>query len=75
MANSKQPLVSIVIPALNEELTIGEFVEWCYEGLEKANVTGQILILDSSTDNTPKIAVQKNAEVLSVPKRGLGGPI
>ena len=26
------PELSIVIPALNEELTIAEFVEWCNEG-------------------------------------------
>ena len=29
--------ISIVVPALNEELTIGEFVDWCWEGLKKAN--------------------------------------
>ncbi len=27
--------VSIVVPALNEELTIGEFVSWCREGLSE----------------------------------------
>lgn len=67
-----QPLVSIVIPAMNESLTIGEFVDWCFEGLKKAGVTGQVLIVDSSTDQTPEIARQHGAEVLSVPKRGLG---
>jgi glycosyltransferase involved in cell wall biosynthesis len=64
--------LSIVIPAMNEELTIGEFVDWCREGLAKAGVRGQILIVDSSTDRTPEIAVAHDAEVLCVPKRGLG---
>jgi len=64
--------LSIVIPALNEEVTIGEFVAWCREGLEKAGVRGQILIIDSSTDRTPEIALAGGAEVLRVPKRGLG---
>jgi glycosyltransferase involved in cell wall biosynthesis len=64
--------LSIVIPALNEEVTIGEFVAWCREGLEKAGVRGQILIIDSSTDRTPEIALAGGAEVLKVPKRGLG---
>jgi glycosyltransferase involved in cell wall biosynthesis len=72
MGVSEQSLVSIVIPALNEELTIGEFIDWCHEGIEKAGVTGQVLIVDSSKDNTANIAAQKSAEVLSVPKRGLG---
>ncbi len=66
------PLVSIVIPALNEQLTIGEFVDWCFEGLEKSGVKGQVLIIDSSTDHTHEIAEQHGAEVLRVPKRGLG---
>ena len=25
--------LSIVIPAMNEEITVGEFIEWCKEGL------------------------------------------
>ena len=66
------PEVSIVIPALNEELTIAQFVDWCLEGLRKANVEGEILIVDSSTDSTAEIAVSKGARVLKVPKRGLG---
>jgi len=34
------PELSIVIPALNEELTITEFVSWCQEGLARAGVRG-----------------------------------
>lgn len=64
--------LSIVVPAMNEEVTIGEFVDWCREGLAKAGVAGQILIVDSSTDRTPEIALARGAEVLRVPKRGLG---
>ena len=64
--------VSIVVPALNEELTIGEFVDWCHEGLRQAGVRGEILIIDSSTDRTAELAEAKGARVLHVPKRGLG---
>jgi len=64
--------VSIVVPALNEELTIGEFVEWCKEGLSKVEGGGEIIIVDSSTDKTPEIAEAHGARVLRVPKRGLG---
>jgi len=64
--------VSIVVPALNEELTIGEFVEWCKEGLSKVDGGGEIIIVDSSTDKTPEIAETHGARVLRVPKRGLG---
>jgi hypothetical protein len=32
----RDPEVSIVVPALNEEITIEEFVRWCHEGLADA---------------------------------------
>jgi hypothetical protein len=67
-----QPELSIVVPALNEQLTIGEFIDWCKEGLQKAKISGEILIVDSSTDKTSEIAVARGARVLSSPKRGLG---
>ena len=35
--------LSIVVPALNEKITIGEFVDWCREGIQSAGVTAQIL--------------------------------
>ena len=61
-----------MVPALNEEITVGEFVDWCKEGLQRAGVKGQILIVDSSKDNTAKIALAHGGEVLLTPKRGLG---
>jgi glycosyltransferase involved in cell wall biosynthesis len=66
------PEVSIVIPALNEQLTIGEFIDWAQEGLRKAGIRGEILIVDSSTDKTSEIALARGARVLRAPKRGLG---
>jgi glycosyltransferase involved in cell wall biosynthesis len=66
------PELSIVIPALDEALTIGPFVEWCHEGLRRTGVRGEILIIDSSSDGTAHIAVSKGARVLKTPKRGLG---
>ncbi len=66
------PELSIVVPALNESLTIGDFIDWCKEGLSKAGVAGEILIVDSSTDDTADIALARGARVLKSPKRGLG---
>jgi len=70
--DERAPEVSIVVPALNEELTITEFVRWCHQGLANAGVAGEILIIDSSTDETPQRAVAAGARVLRAPKRGLG---
>jgi glycosyltransferase involved in cell wall biosynthesis len=71
-AQTEQVELSIVIPALNEELTITDFVSWCRQGLADAGVVGEILIVDSSTDRTPELALAAGARVLRVPKRGLG---
>jgi glycosyltransferase involved in cell wall biosynthesis len=67
-----EPDLSIVIPALDEELTITDFVAWCRQGLDDAGVRGEIVIVDSSTDRTPELARAAGARVLRVPKRGLG---
>jgi glycosyltransferase involved in cell wall biosynthesis len=66
------PEVSIVVPCLNEESTIGEFVDWCHEGLTAAGIAGEVLIIDSSSDRSPIIAGERGASVITVPKRGLG---
>lgn len=66
------PELSIVIPALNEELTVSDFVAWCREGLARAGVRGEILIIDSGDDDTTKLALKGGARVLRTPKRGLG---
>ena len=66
------PEISIVIPAMNEEAVVGEFMDWCNEGSAKAGVAGEVLIVDSSTDRTPETALAKGARVLKTPCRGLG---
>src|ERR1022692_838085 len=66
------PQISIVIPALNEELNISEFIQWCKEGLAAAGIDGEILIVDSSIDRTAELALAGGARVLKTPKRGLG---
>ena len=66
------PEVSIVIPAMNEEPVIAEFMEWCNEGIQAAGAAAEILIVDSSTDRTPDIALDAGARVLKTPRRGLG---
>ena len=67
-----EPELSIVVPALNEQITIRDFVAWCREGLAKAGVVGEILIVDSGSDDTAQIALAGGARVLKTPKRGLG---
>jgi glycosyltransferase involved in cell wall biosynthesis len=66
------PEVTLLIPAVDEELNISEFIKWCHEGLHVANASGEILIVDSSSDKTGDLALAAGARVLRTPKRGLG---
>jgi glycosyltransferase involved in cell wall biosynthesis len=68
----EDPELSIVVPALDEEITIAEFVAWCKQGIAAADIRAEILIIDSSSDRTAEIAVAGGARVLKTPKRGLG---
>ena len=52
--NKNKPTVSIVIPTYNEELIIGKKLDNIFE-LEYPLELIEIVIIDSSTDNTPKI--------------------
>ena len=68
----ESPEVSIVIPALNEQLTIADFVAWCREGLR-----GPVPWARSSSSTAPptaprELALAGGARVLKAPKRGLG---
>ena len=63
--------ISIVIPCLNEEVVIGEVIKDCWIGLDN-NHDNQILIVNSGTDGSAKIARDLGAEILDVPRNGLG---
>jgi glycosyltransferase involved in cell wall biosynthesis len=71
-SDSEDPELSVVIPALNEQITISEFVRWCHEGMARAGVAGEVVIVDSSTDMTAERALEAGARVLRTPRRGLG---
>jgi hypothetical protein len=67
-----EPLLSVVIPAMDEEAVVGEFLDWCRVGIENARIAAEIIIVDSSSDRTGEIALASGARVLRTPRRGLG---
>jgi glycosyltransferase involved in cell wall biosynthesis len=71
-ADTADPELTILVPALNEELTIGQFIDWCHEGISASGTSAEILIVDSSNDRTAEIALEKGARVLKTARRGLG---
>ena len=66
------PVLSVVIPTLNEEEGIGE----CIDGIERAvaelGMPTEILVSDSSTDRTPEIARERSAIVVRPDQSGYG---
>lgn len=66
------PELTILVPTLNEELTVGDFLDWCREGIERSGVRAEVIIVDSSTDRTCERATEKGARVVNAPRKGLG---
>jgi glycosyltransferase involved in cell wall biosynthesis len=72
MHSDRQIDVTVLIPTKNEEITISSFLDWCHIGFRNANIKGEIVLMDSSTDRTPQIALSKGAKVVNVDEKGLG---
>ena len=54
---TEAPLVSVVMPCLNEELAIGACIEKIQRTFETANIDGEIIVCDNgSTDSSVAIA-------------------
>ena len=71
--NNAGLLVSVVIPCLNEEQTVGICVEKAINSLKKIGVKGEVLVVDNgSTDNSVKLAEEKGARVILEKRRGYG---
>ncbi len=66
------PLVSLVIPTLNEAKTIGECIQQANEVFKKMGLEGEIIVVDSSSDDTPVIAKSHGATVVVPEKLGYG---
>ncbi len=66
------PIISIIIPALNEEETIGSCLTKIRDSCTKAGLSYEIIIADSSTDKTTEIARSFGARIIHPEKRGYG---
>ncbi|PYK59797.1 MAG: dolichol-P-glucose synthetase [Verrucomicrobia bacterium] len=65
--------VSVVIPCLNEEDTLGSCIEKARQALREHNITGEIIVADNgSTDSSRTIAQQEGARVVMVKEPGYG---
>lgn len=65
--------ISVVMPCLNEEESVGICVAKALEGIRKTGLTGEVVVSDNgSTDNSVAIAEAAGARVVRQPERGYG---
>jgi glycosyltransferase involved in cell wall biosynthesis len=64
--------VSVILPTLDEELTIGECIKKIQTVFHDHSITGEIIVADSSTDKTAEIARALGAHVIVPKKFGYG---
>ncbi len=68
-----EPLVSVVMPCLNEEAAIGPCIEKIQRTFAAAGIDGEIVVCDNgSTDASVAIAERLGARVVHQPLRGYG---
>ncbi len=68
--------LSIVLPCLNEEKTVGVCIQKAQGFLEKYNVPGEVIIADNgSSDRSVEIAESLEAHVVNVTERGYGNAL
>jgi glycosyltransferase involved in cell wall biosynthesis len=64
--------VSVILPALDEELTIGECITKIQKVFHDNSINGEIIVADSSTDRTSEIAASLGVKVFQAEKSGYG---
>jgi glycosyltransferase involved in cell wall biosynthesis len=64
--------VSVILPSKNEEVSIASCISKIKEVFKKENIRGEIIVSDSSTDQTPKIASKLGAKVVKSKVEGYG---
>ncbi len=71
-----QPELSILMPCLNEALTLPSCLEKAQRFLEEHEISGEVIVADNgSTDGSIEIAESLNARVVRVPRRGYGAAL
>jgi glycosyltransferase involved in cell wall biosynthesis len=70
---ARPPLVSVVIPCLNEAETIAECVTRARTALQDNDIPGEVIVADNgSSDGSPDLAAEAGARVIHEPRRGYG---
>ena len=76
MPPAAEPLVSVVMPCLNEAETVAACVAEARAAFTKSGLSGEVLVADNgSTDGSQALAEAAGARVVPVPSRGYGAAL
>jgi len=65
--------ISVVMPCLNEEDSVGICVSKAWEGIRRTGLRGEVIVCDNgSADNSRAVAETAGARVVRQPRRGYG---
>lgn len=70
--SAESPILSIVLPTMNEEVGVVECITKIKESLAELGITGEIIVSDSSKDRTAEIAADMGAIVVKPETLGYG---
>ena len=70
--NTTSPDISVILPALNEETTIGICIGKIQQVFRSMGIRGEVIVSDSSTDATAEIAQSMGAIIVHPEHRGYG---
>lgn len=71
-----RPFISIVMPCLNEALTVETCVRKARGWLERSGAAGEVIVVDNgSTDGSPELARRAGARVVFERRRGYGAAL
>lgn len=71
-----QKELSIVMPCLNEELTVGTCVTKAVNFLKEYKIDGEVIVADNgSTDRSVEIATKQGARVVHIEQKGYGSAL
>ncbi|MGO9912405.1 MAG: glycosyltransferase family 2 protein [Acidimicrobiales bacterium] len=65
--------ISVVMPCLDEEDSVGICVRKAWEGIRSTGLTGEVIVADNgSSDRSVAVATEAGARVVHEPRRGYG---
>ena len=68
--------LSVVIPCLNEALSIADCVREALEAMKAANIKGEVIVADNgSTDGSQALATEAGGRVVPVNRKGYGNAL